>query len=46
MLALVPVRLGTGTPFFKASGERQKLDLLESRPLKNGTVILRYAAGN
>lgn len=46
MLALVPVRLGAGTPFFKAGGERRKLDLLESRPLKNGTVILRYAAGN
>lgn len=46
MLAVVPVRLGAGTPFFKAGGERQKLELLESRPLKNGTVILRYAAGN
>ncbi|AZO80075.1 MULTISPECIES: dihydrofolate reductase family protein [unclassified Bosea (in: a-proteobacteria)] len=43
MLAVVPVRLGAGTPFFKAGGERQKLDLLENRPLKNGTVILRYA---
>ncbi|RXT54910.1 riboflavin biosynthesis protein RibD [Bosea sp. Tri-44] len=42
MLAVVPVRLGAGTPFFKADGERQRLDLLESRPLKNGTVILRY----
>ncbi|MGX1789506.1 dihydrofolate reductase family protein [Bosea sp. NPDC055332] len=46
MLAVVPVRLGAGTPFFKAGGERQKLDLLENRPLKNGTVILRYAPGN
>lgn len=43
MLALVPVRLGAGTPFFKAGGERQRLDLLEARPLANGTVILRYA---
>ena len=46
MLALVPVRLGAGTPFFKAGGGRRKLDLLESRPLENGTVILRYAPGN
>lgn len=43
MLAIVPVRLGKGTPFFK-EGERRKFGLLESRPLKNGTVILRYAA--
>lgn len=46
MLALVPVRLGAGTPLFKQGGERQKLDLLETRPLSNGTVILRYAPGN
>lgn len=46
MLALLPVRLGAGTPLFKQGGERQKLDLLESRPLTNGTVILRYATGN
>ena len=45
MLALVPLRLGAGTPFFKAGREQQALDLLESRPLKNGTVILRYAPG-
>ena len=45
MLALVPLRLGAGTPFFKAGGKQQKLDLLESRPLKNGTVILRYEPG-
>ena len=30
----------------EAGGELQKLELLESRPLKNGTVILRYATGN
>lgn len=46
MLAVVPVQLGAGTPFFKAGGERRKLDLLESRPLENGTVLLRYATGN
>jgi dihydrofolate reductase len=45
MLAIVPVRLGEGTPFFKEGGERRTLDLLEARPLKNGTVILRYGAG-
>lgn len=43
MLAVVPLRLGAGTLFFKPGGEQQKLDLLETRPLKNGTVILRYA---
>lgn len=46
MLALVPVQLGAGTPLFKAGGERRKLELLESRPIENGTVILRYATAN
>jgi dihydrofolate reductase len=46
MLALVPVRLGAGTPLFKQGGERRKLALLEARPLSNGTVILRYGAGH
>jgi dihydrofolate reductase len=46
MLAVVPVRLGAGTSFFKPGSERQKLELLESRPLKNGTVILCYGTGN
>jgi len=45
MLAVAPVRLGAGNLLFKAGGERQKLALLESRPLTNGTVILRYATG-
>ena len=45
MLAIVPVRLGEGTLFFKAGGEQRRLDLLEARPLKNGTVILRYGTG-
>lgn len=43
MLALVPVRLGQGTRLFKEGRERRKMALLESRPLKNGTVVLRYA---
>lgn len=46
MLAVVPVRLGAGTPLLKPGSEQQKLDLLENRPLKNGTVILRYAPVN
>lgn len=46
MLAVVPVRLGAGTPLFKEGGEQQKLELLETVPLKNGTVILRYAPVN
>ncbi len=45
MLAVVPVRLGEGTLFFKEGGERRTMELLESRPLKNGTVILRYEVG-
>jgi hypothetical protein len=40
------VRLGAGTPLFKQGGERRKFDLLENRPLSNGTVILRYGTGN
>lgn len=42
MLALVPVQLGKGTRFFK-DGARRDFRLLETRPLGNGTVILRYA---
>lgn len=42
MLAVVPVRLGRGTRFFK-EGMGGDLTLLESRPLTNGTVILRYS---
>ena len=42
MLALVPVQLGKGTPFFK-DGARRDFDLVETRPLSNGTIILRYA---
>lgn len=43
MLGLVPTRLGKGTPFFKDSDAAQRFELLEARPLSNGTVILRYA---
>ena len=42
MLAVVPVQLGRGTPFFK-QGARRDFTLLEARPLENGTVLVRYA---
>jgi dihydrofolate reductase len=45
ILAVVPVQLGAGTRFFKEGGERRKFGLLESRALKNGTVILHYGTG-
>ena len=42
MLAIVPVQLGEGTPFFKP-GARRDFGLVESRPLSNGTIVVRYA---
>jgi dihydrofolate reductase len=42
MLALAPVWLGKGTPFFKESDTERAFKLIEARPLTNGTVILRY----
>ena len=42
MLAIVPVQLGAGTPFFK-EGARRDFTLIEARPLSNGTVLVRYA---
>jgi len=36
-----PILLGGGTPLFKP-GEKRKLKLVDSRPLTNGIVILRY----
>ncbi|MCI4336691.1 MAG: dihydrofolate reductase family protein [Thermoplasmata archaeon] len=41
-LALVPVVLGAGNPFFKPSLDRVGLTLLEAKPLRSGAVILRY----
>lgn len=41
-IALNPIILGGGTPLFKP-GAHVKLNLLESRALSNGVVILRYA---
>nr|WP_025030308.1 hypothetical protein [Nitratireductor aquibiodomus] len=43
MLGVVPVQLEKGTPFFKPGNGRRKFTLIESRPLSNGTLILRYA---
>jgi dihydrofolate reductase len=40
-IALNPIILGGGTPLFKP-GEKRKLKLVDSRPLTNGIVILRY----
>lgn len=42
MLAIVPLQLGEGTPFFKG-GARRDFDLIEAKPLSNGTVLVRYA---
>jgi dihydrofolate reductase len=42
-LCVVPVVLGAGTPLFKPSPNRTRLHLLETRPLRGGGVILRYA---
>lgn len=44
-LCLAPVVLGNGVPLFKPGRERTDWKLLESRPLKTGGVILRYAPG-
>lgn len=41
MLCIVPILLGKGNLFFK-QGQPADLKLLESRPLSNGGVILRY----
>jgi dihydrofolate reductase len=42
ILAIVPVQLGKGTPFFK-EGARRDFTLLEAKPLENGTMLVRYA---
>jgi dihydrofolate reductase len=42
-LCVAPIVLGGGEPLFKPGGEARKLQLLESRALKTGAVVLRYA---
>ena len=44
MLCIVPGLLGKGTLLFKP-GKEQDLNLVESRPLQNGGLILRYGVG-
>lgn len=41
-IGLAPVILGAGTPLFKASPERIRMRLVETRPLTTGCVILSY----
>ncbi len=45
-ICLVPGVLGGGNPHFKPSEEPKQLTLLETRPVKTGAVILRYAVSN
>lgn len=42
-LCIAPVVLREGTPLFKPGGEMERLCLLESRSLRTGGVLLRYA---
>ena len=44
MICIAPVTLGKGNPFFK--GSAGKFDLIETRPLTNGGVIVRYRPEN
>lgn len=44
MICIAPVTLGKGNPFFK--GSTGKFELIETRPLKNGGVIIRYRPEN
>ncbi len=41
-VAVVPIVIGRGIPLFGRGLSRTKLKLLESRPLSNGCIILRY----
>lgn len=40
MIGIAPVSIGKGTPLFKSA---HQFSLIESRPLSNGGVIVRYA---
>lgn len=41
-LCVVPVVLGEGNPLFKTRPERMKMQLVDTRSLETGGVILRY----
>ncbi len=41
-LLLAPVVLGEGNPLFKPRPKLMKTTLLEARPLKSGSIVLRY----
>lgn len=40
-----PVLLAEGTPLFRPRSSRLRLELIETRPLDSGCVILRYRSG-
>ena len=42
-ICLVPVVLGSGKQLFGRKLRRQRMNLLESRPLASGSMLLRYA---
>ena len=44
-IAVAPVVLGAGNPLFKPAAAGTRLRLTDSRPLKAGGVILRWAPG-
>ena len=41
-VAVIPVVLGGGVPFFDAMAASTKLELLECRPFPSGIVALNY----
>ena len=41
-LCITPLVLGTGNPLFKPGTARMQMKLLETRPLKSGSIIVRY----
>ncbi|MGH7475978.1 MAG: dihydrofolate reductase family protein [Longimicrobiales bacterium] len=43
-IGLVPVTLGEGNPLFKPDSEPLRLELLQSRPLGDRCLLLRYRA--